>query len=954
MQQEQEAVKRTLAESMSDAASSLAEHEREHLFALAMQQDGEGMSTHERQEAMGAVALGNAIAEKAMETFASARLLGKDGSVNIVPGMKLTAGQLHVLQQGGRQADAVRVELFRRARDASISVPGQDPAVGHALLGKVYDALFTESMAAHPTQELSGSVLNQLLDVRIERKAQTRQLRTNCLWFEVPSGATRKWRQLGTQSPKRTKTSAQLVEETLRVVSIPCEHEPNLLMCMDAIDMCAYMSELATEQGWKGTLEAAHAAGVLDARVPVPPGVQQCAGRSHLSRDQISHVIETLHCHKALLDLLAKHRFTEAEVESLLAAKDHLYVMPRTEGWLGSVWESLSVATQKAVNNLPALLKSFTLVLLVRWMVCGLVRMLMMYTCIEQQGKELLKVSVKAALKPLITEMMRQRRAATTASEGAKAALEGSMWQSVLRVFGGGAQPDMAHLSSLLEKADAKAAHSLDAAVDSIVDSLVSTLKGDYTAIMWAVASSMKAEFFGGLVTQFIGFIKGFTDFHNSSLVATVTAGFTKVCSLVGLGDVGVAAQWTVTAGKFVEYVNLTKAKVAQSELAVEGVRNVAAYIPGGKWVAEAISGAQTMAAPFLAKVQAGAYWEDIRRTYWPALAYLSGEVRKLANWQDWGTLEVGSVSMTIVQFLPRCCGLLSFTGHVLTLDAKGLLMKVPYADAAFKAIGDFAGDSELVKATMGKLDGAYALVRTAAGVKNATKLGDLIPGAFYLGTLIKGYSEKGKDGSKSYCVIWAEYIGSFIDKAAIAVLVYQTLQDIAAAGYVYKFGKMPPVYLQSNCIRSMIKDGQLSGEVVAKVVGASDKANADRKTAEGAFLERTDKEHGDTVARGIAQHDLEVAAARRAASDIEARRLADVELADKGGHPAAATGGVVGSLGRLTGLWGGAAFSGRRAVRCSPRLGARRRQSPRRQSSNRVPFCDAASNITSPSARLS
>ena len=185
------------------------------------------------------------------------------------------------------------------------------------------------------------------------------------------------------------------------------------------------------------------------------------------------------------------------------------------------------------------------------------------------------------------------------------------------------------------------------------------------------------------------------------------------------------------------------------------------------------------------AHATSAAVWADIQRLFEPTMQYIAGEVGKVMR-LDLAVLDVSSLSAMLVCLLLRMCGLLGDASSVLTFDAVGaartMLANVPYADAAAAAAARIPGLSVVAAGAQASL----ALVGLGAVTEAGSAMGSVLPDGVALGTALGAYTRRGADGGRSWCELWAAKVGTYIDQAAIYVMVFQICLDIGAAGYIH------------------------------------------------------------------------------------------------------------------------------------------------------------------------
>jgi hypothetical protein len=898
------------------------------LFSLPVLQgggEGEDPSNHapstedEKQEFQAQNTFYSNVTDEVMKDLASEGLTDEKGNFNIIPGAKVSKKQLQVLKAVGKKSYNDRKAIYDMAKqslDAKMkgTSGGSEKAkadIKRALLGQIYKSLFSETPEGTEDAEPTGALLNQLLDIDIDTSQTVRQVRTNCVWFtpeDLEKKAGKRTQQmfepivmktLGQHVAGEAKSDGDLVAETLRIASVPCANDPERILCFDSEAMVAYMESVMDSRGLKGTMDEAVRRGDFKDRIPSPRDSQGCVGGRTLSDDQLLMILRHYSCGRALKAILPT--LSSKDIRTLLGMKDELQTIPPRETTFGTIWHSLTITGRKAVNNLPSILKSILALSLVRWIVCGFTRMIYVWTMIEKSGASALKNALKVTIKPMIKSYL--DRAKQDIKNNSRSGKKANIASNLEKLTG--INIDHSAVDKAIEGANDSTDANLDKAIDSVVEVLLSGLKGDMYSVLCQVVVSLKANFFGTLLTQFFDFCAGFMKDPTvgwTMISNFVAEGFSSVSSWMGLSIVGDAAK----AGNFLVllrgYLNPSLTRVETAQMASDALGTAASFFPYGQYIAAPLTAFRC----FMESAKGAAILLDAKRIYMPTLQYMSAQLSSFLH-TNWADIDVGSVSFLMVQFLPRCCGLLSLTSSVLLFDVTSLaptwVTKAIPADVS-------KGFSTLVRPFT-------SAVSVASGI---------LPFQATVGAGLKVYTTS--VGGKSLCDRFAETVGVYIDYAAAAVLIYQIILDLGAVAYMIRYKELPPLNgYTTSCLKLFSKDQ--AADVLAKSAPPSEAQKIaiatkvdeafreDASVKLGAFEKEEDRileENAKTIL-GRANQAVGVG--------VGASLGATGNVIDAGANLIGnAIGGIGSFIGKRFGFGGGAS-----PLRRSPRLAAMRRK---------------------------
>ena len=836
----------------------------------------------------------------------------KDGSVNILPGGSIDKQSLKDLRAAGKRGREVRDQLYKNSaakfkkemesnKNLNVGSESQRAAIYNGLTGSVYKSLYNDADPGFEERQPNGYTLNDLLDIRIEPGKTIRQLKTNCVWYvpddikTFPKAVQNEFdpevmRNLGAHLQGQFKSDFLMIEETVRIASIPCHDDPTKLLCFDSNAMFEYLNSYAfnhVPQPYTTALDLLKVAksGQFDGKIPVPRETQKCAGAKYLNRDQIIMVLEQHAAAQVLKDKLPS--FPKNDIKALLAMKEELIVIPPAAGLLASVWEKLGTVQKKIANHLPALLKSLLAFSLIRWIVCALLKVTFLYCALEKAGVHALKKSLKSMIKPIFRGFVKGINESTKniSKDGLKLATSKVSSLFGLNVDFAATNAAIEKLAIQNDKGQMVPDQYIDQAIDSCIDLIMDSLKGfGVFKILMNVALSMKAQVLGSPVTQIFEFFRGFWSYGGTitNLVFQVAAdGVSSVAGFMNLPWLQTIANAPVFLARFRDYCNPMRGTLQDAKNMSQGISYVAKYLPGGPILSASISGVSSMlfegANPY-------AVMADSVRMYLPTLQYAAQNVTRFfrGNWAD---IDAGSVSFFMLQFLPRCCGLLSVAAGILLFDPRTL---VP--SWVTKTLPSWVTNN------------VYVQTAGTAFQNTLSMTSDLLPKQLEIAVGLKAYTKHfGVLGSKSICETFADELGGYIDIAVVSVLVVQILMDIGCMAYLIRYKEPPPLMMQTSCLKLFSEEQQ--GAILQYSAGIT---NDDREIIAKNAAASYEK---DILSEQTIQENLEEAKreAERSTYFGAAKQIsADAIVAGSEALVGAASALASGVTSRFSGLWGG------------------------------------------------
>lgn len=846
------------------------------------------------------------VTDEVLKDLANSGLVDEKGNFNFIPGAKISKQQLASLKSVGKKSYNDRKQIYnavKRNLEQKMSkiVGGNEKGkfdIKTALLGQVYKALFYETPEGTENLEPNGDLLNKLLDIDIDISQTVRQVRTNCVWF-TPDDLAKKvgkrtqqmfdpmvMETLGDHVAGEAKSDSDLVAETLRLASVPCANNPEKILCFDSYAMVAYMESIMQTNGLNGTIDEAVKRGDFRDKIPSPRDAQGCVGGRTLSDEQLLVILRHYSCGRALKQLLPK--LSSKDIRTLLAMKDELITIAPRETTTEYIWHSLSIAGRKAVNRLPAILKSILALSLVRWIVCGLTRMIYVWTMIEKSGASLLKKALKVTIKPMIKSYLdnAKKDIRDNSRSGKKVAntLEKLIGFSV----------DHSAVDKAIAQASLSTDENIDKAIDGVVQVLLAGLNGNMYSVISQVVVSLKANFFGSLMTQFFEFCSGFMNDPTvgwTMISNFVSEGFSSVSSWMGLSVLGDAAKVGNFSVLLRGYLNPSLTQVETAQLASDAVGSFSSFFPYGSLY---IASPLTAFRCFMESAKGAAILLDAKRIYMPTLQYMSSQLSAFVH-TNWADIDVGSISFLMVQFLPRCCGLLSLTSSVLLFDVT-TIAPTWITKSIPPSISN--GFSTLVRPFT-------AAVSFASGI---------LPFQAQVGAGLKAYTTS--IGGKSICDRFADTLGVYIDYAAAAVLIYQIILDLGAAAYMIRYKELPPINgYSTSCLKVFSQD--MASEIIVKSTPASE---ADKIA----------------IATKVDEAFREDATSKLGVFEREEDKILEENSKSILGAAGQGIFGLGSFIGKSTGLWGG------KSPRRSPRLASIQKKtrfaSPKRSPKKKSP----------------
>jgi hypothetical protein len=415
--------------------------------------------------------------------------------------------------------------------------------------------------------------------------------------------------------------------------------------------------------------------------------------------------------------------------------------------------------------------------------------MVFVWSIIEKSGAQVLKTALKATLAPILKNMILESK-----SKVRSESRSGQTYLGTITKLTGIPLANFDAFNKAVAAAEASSGAIFDQSIDAAVDVLLAGMKGAVLSeVLIHVCCSLKTALFGDLCIKFYEFCRGFMENPNigwTSLVTFVSEQFSFVASWLGFDALGLVAKSSTFLVGLRGYLNPSLTQTETVQMALNAIGGVSSYFGAP---AQVLANSCTYFRAFLEWVKPAAVLQDAKRIYLPTLQYAYAQITMFipmnGEFPRFGDIDVASASFAIVQFFPRACGLLKLTGNLLLFDVKNLVPT--WISRTLEEGAAFAPS-----AVTSSLKQAYNVGTTGISFAQG-----FLPMQAAIGSSLKAYTVS--ISGKSACERFANSVGKYIDMASIAILIWQILLDFGTAGYIYKYGQLPPIHFQTKCIKT-------------------------------------------------------------------------------------------------------------------------------------------------------